>query len=55
MRVQLERTLELSSVHRPILTWDRDGDTLLVGVSWGNRYTDPVWSLHLIITKKEQA
>lgn len=37
-------------IHRPRLLWTwMDRRTLLVGVSWGDAYSDPVWSVDLTV------
>jgi len=51
--VRLHLSLDLDMVNLPRVHLYRDVDVISVGLSWGNGYSDPVWSVGLEVWRDE--
>lgn len=50
--VVLHTSVALDMVNRPYFTVYRDTDLIGVGLSWGNRLSDPVWSIDIELWRR---
>jgi hypothetical protein len=48
----LHTSVALDMVNRPYFTVYRDTDLIGVGLSWGNRLSDPVWSIDIELWRR---